>query len=239
MPYVALSRGNRRLRARRQTRPDLTDRLEHRKVKAANPKGTERTTLEPKSPGILVDIDSTLYDADPIYLKYFASLFGVLARPEDLDEYDFWQGRISREQFLEVITNLHSSAEILGARPYPGAVATLADWRARGARIHVVSDRKPETVRDTLAWLGRHGVGYDGVALESRIDKLVYAKAHDLGVIIDDKPALLEAAVAAGLLTGSIRHAYHGPALLADRRVIIAANWTGLRAGLEPRIFAR
>jgi uncharacterized HAD superfamily protein len=191
-----------------------------------------------RSNTILVDIDSTLYDADPVYLKYFDRLFGVKVSPSQCDDYDFWKGRISLEQFLQVITHLHSDEEIAGARPYPGALATLRAWHAAGLRIHIVSDRKPTTVSATLRWLAAQRVPSDAIVLEPRFDKLAYARAHGISFIFDDKPALLRAAADAGLGAASIAHAYHDQALRADPRVVIAANWTELRARVEPRLFA-
>jgi uncharacterized HAD superfamily protein len=186
---------------------------------------------------ILVDIDSTLYDADPVYLKYFDRLYGVRVTPAMCDDYDFWKGRISLEQFQTVIAYLHSDAEILAARPYPGAVATLRAWQAAGVEIHIVSDRKPATIPATRRWLTDRRVPSDAIVLESRMDKLAYARSHGLSLLIDDKPDLLRAAVAAGLGAASIAHAYHDRALRADPDVIIAANWAELRRRVEPRLF--
>ena len=185
---------------------------------------------------ILVDIDSTLYDADPVYLKYFDRLFGVKVTPAQCDDYDFWKGRISLEQFLQVITHLHSDEEIAAARPYRGALATLRAWHAAGVRIHIVSDRKPSTVPATLRWLAAQGVPSDAIVLESHFDKLAYARTHRIGFIFDDKPALLRAAAEVGIGAASIAHAYHDRALRADPRVVIAANWAELRARVEPRL---
>ena len=186
---------------------------------------------------ILVDIDSTLYDADPIYLKYFDRLYGVKVTPSQLDEYNFWKGRITGEQFLEVITHLHSEGEIMGARPYPGALAALRAWHSAGVRIHIVSDRKPGTVATTRRWLAAQRIPSDEIVLEPHFDKLAYARAHGIGLLIDDKPALLRAAADAGFGAASIAHAYHDCALRADPRVVIAANWAELRARLEPALF--
>jgi uncharacterized HAD superfamily protein len=187
---------------------------------------------------ILVDIDSTLYDADPVYLKYFDRLFGVKVSPSQCDDYDFWKGRISLEQFLEVIAHLHSDEEIMGARPYPGVLTALRAWHAAGVRIHIVSDRKPSTVAATLHWLRVQRVPSDAIVLEPRFDKLAYARAHGISFIFDDKPGLLRLAADSGLGAASIAHAYHDRALRADPRVIIAPNWAELRRRVEPRLFA-
>ena len=191
-----------------------------------------------KTPGILVDVDSTLYDADPVYLKYFDLLYGVKVTPAELDEYDFWKGRISLEQFLEVVTHLHSEEEILGAQPYMSAVATLQAWWKQGWRLHIVSDRKPQTVPATVAWLEHQGIEAEAVVLEHRINKLAYAHAHDLGVIIDDKPGLLSKAAEVGLIAASVKHAYHDASLLADPKIIIEDNWISLAQKIEERLLA-
>jgi uncharacterized HAD superfamily protein len=116
-------------------------------------------------------------------------------------------------------------------------VATLRAWRAAGVKIHIVSDRKPATVPATRRWLADQRVPSDVIVLESRMDKLAYARSHGISLLIDDKPDLLRAAADAGLGAASIAHAYHDRGLRADRAVIIAANWAELRRRVEPRLF--
>jgi uncharacterized HAD superfamily protein len=190
-----------------------------------------------RPPAILVDIDSTLYDADPVYLRYFDRLFGVKVEPHDLLDYNFWGGRLTSEQFDEVITWLHCEEEILGAVPYPGAVEALRMWAAAGVDIHIVSDRKPHTRAATVRWLDAWQIPRVATVLEHRFDKLAYAQAHDIGLVIDDKPRFIEASLAVGIVPATILHAYNRGLVAADARIIGADDWTDLSRLIEPVLF--
>lgn len=185
-------------------------------------------------PAVLVDIDSTLYDADPVYLHWLERLFGVRLEKQALLDYNFYRGHVTDEQFGEVIRRLHADAQILANAPYPGAVETLQDWAREGIAIHIVSDRRPATGPATRAWLAQHAIPSDAIVLEHRIDKLSYCQAHGIGTVVDDKPGFLEAAAGAGLVAATIIHRYDEPLLARDARIIGASSWAGLRARLDP-----
>jgi uncharacterized HAD superfamily protein len=192
---------------------------------------------------VLVDIDSTLYDADPVYARWMNELFGRergwTARPADFASYNFFeQYGMTYPEFSEVISRLHAPEQIAANKLYPGALAVLLDWTRRGADIHIVSDRKAETVDATMRWLADRGVPYSTVALESRIDKIAYAARHGITTVIDDKPALLTAAADAGLVAASIRHPYLAD-LAGDRRLIIEDAWSALARRVEMAVAAR
>lgn len=186
---------------------------------------------------ILVDIDSTLYACNPIFLKYLRERHDLHLDEADIDSWDFWRNHgVSLEQWLDLIeTCLHSDAEIAAAVPYPGAVEALRDWSRSGVDIHVVSARKPSTGPATEAWLRVMGVPFTALAFDFSIDKLLYAQDNGLGLVIDDKPSFLAECAAAGLPAATIRHAYNAKVLEANPQIVAADDWRQLRHHLEEK----
>lgn len=184
---------------------------------------------------IVVDVDGTLYDTKPAFSRQFAARHGIAIAPDEITEWDFWKGRISLPEFLTLIgEGLHSQAEILGAPPYPGARAALAAWHQAGAEIFVASDRAEEAGVLTGRWLTEQGIPFDDLVCAPALNKVEYAQSIDAGLIIDDKPATIRAALAAGIPVGTIIHPYN-LAEVGLPGVTAATAWPGLRHGLEAR----
>lgn len=184
---------------------------------------------------LLLDVDSTLYACNPVFIKYLAQLHDVHVREEDINEWSFWRNHgLSLEQWLELIESyLHSDAEIGAAIPYPGVVETLQNWHARGVAIHVVSARHPTTAAATEAWLRTHAVPFTDVAFDMDIDKLAYARQQALDLVIDDKPSFLSECAEAGVPVATIRYAYNSSVIAANPQIIAADDWHELRRRLE------
>lgn len=173
---------------------------------------------------ILVDIDATLYDSDPLFIKYFRQLHDI--ELERIAEWDFWRGLITAEEFVVLIQkHYHSTAEIIGARPYRGAAEAINAWRAAGITVHIVSDRRPRTAAATRAWLAKIGLSYDKLVLRSPIDKIDYALRHRIDLVIDDKPATLRRAIEVGLQAATLTYPYNRGVLAEYPRIIHAARW--------------
>lgn len=191
---------------------------------------------EPTAPAqrILVDIDSTLYPSDPIFIRAMRERHGLELRLRDLDEWDWWRRYITLDDFLALIRiDFHANDEITGAVPFTGAVEALREWRATGAKIHIVSDRHPRTARATRAWLASCGIEADAIVLRSPIDKIAYAQAHRIDLVIDDRPSTLVAAREAGIRTATLIYPYNRLLLAGAPDIIRAANWRVLRRRIE------
>jgi uncharacterized HAD superfamily protein len=188
----------------------------------------------PPAQRILVDIDSTLYPSDPIFVRGMREMYGIRLRIADMTEWGWWARYITLDEFLALIREyFHSEREIASARAFPDAVAALRDWRAAGARVHIVSDRHKRTTPATVAWLDASGIERDTVVLRSGIDKVSYALSHKIGLIIDDKPLTLENARQAGIRTATLSLPYNRPLLAAAPEIIRASNWRVLRRRIE------
>lgn len=186
-------------------------------------------------PRIVVDVDGTLYDTKPVFSRQFSLRHGIDLQPEAITEWDFWKGRISLQEFMVLITDgLHSETEILGAPPFPGAHAALVAWHRAGVQIHIASDRAEAAAALTARWLTEQGIPFDALACAPSLDKIAYAQNVGAGLLIDDKPATIQAALVAGLAVGTIIHPYN-LAEVARPSVTAAIAWPGLRHGLEAR----
>lgn len=91
---------------------------------------------------------------------------------------------ITTERFWEVWH--HHQDEIYGrATPLPGALEALAELKARGAYIGIVTARREHAEKVTCQWLADHGVPYDAIRFGCD-DKLVVARELGLNLAVDD-----------------------------------------------------
>lgn len=184
---------------------------------------------------ILVDIDSTLYPSEQVFIKYLERLHGVTLTSEQMADWDrWWRPFMTKRQFTDFIQrHFHSDDEIRNAVPYRGATTALRAWKKAGHIIHIVSDRHPKTQVATAEWLEKIGAPYDRLVLEWRIDKIEYAVGANLNLIIDDKPATLRNALAAGLWTATLAHPHNRETLRDNPEIVRARSWPTLRRKIE------
>ena len=187
-------------------------------------------------PSVLVDIDSTLYDANKVWCKIFAEVVGIKMTPADVIIWDYRSRLVSREVFHALIRDhLHSREGILARTPYQGAPQALQAWHRRGVKITIASDRAPDLEGVTRDWLERWHIPFDVLLTDAAIDKVDYAKSHGVTLVIDDKPATIEAAHTAGLAVATMLHAYNEP-LVRATGVIGSRSWRVIRARVEATV---
>jgi uncharacterized HAD superfamily protein len=185
----------------------------------------------------MVDVDSTLYPSDPIFVRGMAELYGISITLEDMDEWGWPARYISDEQFARLIREFfHAESEIAAAVPFPGATSALAAWRRAGHQVHIVSDRHPRTRAATLAWFARVGITYDACVLRSPIDKISYARRHRIDIIIDDRSDTLVRARESGLGAATLVYPANRRILEADPGIVRADNWRSLRREIDRRL---
>lgn len=178
---------------------------------------------------VAIDIDSTLHHHWPLVAAAAKRRFGV-----DLpyaEQHPRAERLLDDEQLRACIEDTHSDAAIATARPYPAAVETVNRWHDAGHQIHVASDRAARSVAATRRWLDDIGLRYHD--LYAGDDKVAYARANGIGLLIDDMPATLLRARDAGILAATLRHPWN-----ADVRdgpgVVTAADWAELGRVLAP-----
>lgn len=178
---------------------------------------------------IAIDIDSTLHD----YWKLFSALarrrFGVTLAYAEQITYDI---ELLRPEQVDALTaETHRAANVLGARPYDGAVETVNRWHAAGHFIHITSHRARDAHEATAQWLEQIGMSYD--ELYCSWDKITRCAEIEIDVLIDDSPDNILRAQEQGIVAATLLHPWNRE-LCEDEGVIGAADWADLEQQLEP-----
>src|SRR3712207_2804388 len=100
---------------------------------------------------IAIDVDSTLH-------HYWDQLAAVAHRslgvaPPCGDQMTWGIAALQPGQLRACMEETHAEEHVLAAEPYPGAVETVARWRAEGHWIHVTSHRSTRARGATARWL--------------------------------------------------------------------------------------
>ena len=174
---------------------------------------------------LAIDIDSTLHN-------YWDQLAAVARRRFGIElpyetQYTWAIDRLQPDQLKACVEETHSAEHVLAARPYPGAVETIANWHREGHFIQITSHRSVEAYAHTEQWLREIGLPFD--ELYCSYDKIARCVDLDIDVLIDDSPVNLRRAVAAGMTAATLEHPWNRE--LTD--VIIAPDWPTLAARLE------
>ncbi len=136
---------------------------------------------------IAVDFDGVLFDHVPYILRGFRD-HGIDLEAEGLRHWDYYQYQAVqdagltmpqiRRLLMAIETDPHLHREALRDNLAP---IVMADWKAQGHRVDVVTarDRRSEAV--TRMFLERHRIPFDSLRMEARIKT-----GYD--VLVDDAP---------------------------------------------------
>ncbi len=146
---------------------------------------------------ILCDIDNTLWDfSTALWQEELARLNGRLLSPSYWDEWNFYQGYVSKKVFYECVDRIHFNQDAPHFIPYKDSRSFLLALRAFGAEIVIASNREPKSILATERWLHRHGLVYDDIYLSS--DKA--AMLGSIDAVVDDSPLVLAEAEKMGIV---------------------------------------
>ena len=184
---------------------------------------------EPVAPGVIFDCDGTLVDSEPLsgeawrrtlapygYTVTAADLAQVIGIPyvrthahfadrADIPDATTLWPQLKRELFALIDTQL---------KPFPDALETLEELRARNVRIAVASSSVRERLDRTLAGVGLHfevTIAGDEVEHGKPAPDMFLLAAERLGVpphrcvVIEDSPPGVAAGKAAGMPTLGVR----------------------------------
>lgn len=178
---------------------------------------------------IAIDIDSTLHPYWDLLDRVSRERFGIELPYEAQREWGITL--LEREQLAACVEETHSDENILAARPYPGAVETVEEWRRAGHWIHVTSHRRTGSRSVTERWLEGIGLPFDD--LHCSFDKVSRCVELGIGVLIDDSPVNIARARDEGIVAATIVHPWNA-ALVERNGVIGGRDWEELRERLRP-----
>ena len=189
---------------------------------------------------VLVDIDGTLYDMRPTVCALMNEFYNLNLSIADITDWDFSRSLLDHQQYQHFITyGLHRDATIAAAAPFADAAGVLRSWRKAGAAIHVVTHRAQARRGATRDWLERHGIPFDELVCHPFVDKFHYAASRGLNLVIDDKPALLEQCVRAGISAATIAYPYNQKFLEDFPQILGAASWSEIEERLDLEVLAQ
>jgi uncharacterized HAD superfamily protein len=97
-----------------------------------------------------------------------------------------------------------------------GAATAIATLRAAGAAVHLVTARPPEHAGVTEEYLGRHGIGHDGLWFEP--DKVSACRRLGISFFADDRAETCQALAESGVRCLLV-DAFHNHEVSYDPRV--------------------
>jgi FMN phosphatase YigB (HAD superfamily) len=145
----------------------------------------------------IVDIDNTLWQfCDHLYER-LRKINKAVPSPEHWNEWDFYEGYFSSEDFMDAINDIHYHQDHDDFMPYPEAKDFLDSLKENGYTIIIASHRLPDFRAQTERWLFRHGLYCDELHLSFQKTKLIDSATC---VVVDDSPHVLEKAVENGAI---------------------------------------
>ena len=143
-----------------------------------------------------VDIDNTLWQFCDVFYEELRQINPAFPSIENWTHWDLWEGYCTKQDFYKVVNNIHSRQDSDDYRPYPEAGPFLSALKEQGYHITIASHRSPEFMTQTERWLKKHGLFYDDIHLSYRKTMII---SSETGVVVDDAPVVLEAAVDKGV----------------------------------------
>lgn len=137
-----------------------------------------------KNKTIKLDIDGVLRNmADPM-VKIYNETFGTNMTSDDIFTYDVQKAfpKLGCDAFKFFFTD-HALETIINAPIYDGAKEAVDILRSHGYKVVIVSYQPNLSAKiETLNWLSRHNIEYDGISFTNKPSKSII----HCDIIIDD-----------------------------------------------------
>jgi hypothetical protein len=178
---------------------------------------------------IAIDVDSTLHHYWDVLSEISLRRFGVELPYEE--QFTWGITRLREDQLALCIEESHSDEKILAGQPYPGAVETVRRWSGEGHFIHVTSHRSTRCAPATARWLEGLGLPFDDLCCS--YDKVSRCAEIGIGLLIDDSPINIAAALERSIGAATILHPWNVE-LCEVEDVVAAEDWAELERLLAP-----
>jgi len=124
---------------------------------------------------VYVDFDDVLSETARAITEVVAERFDKRVPFEDLKHYDLDKSfGLTRPELADLMGLLHQPEMLSAMAVVDSAAAVLDEWTRQGCSICVVTGRPPSSVKASLEWLGRNGIGFEEVIF---VDK--YGRSPD------------------------------------------------------------
>lgn len=126
-------------------------------------------------------MDDVISKTTETYIRIAKEEFGKDVRFEDLNSFDLKASfGLTQNQFHYFFDLVHLPDRLAGYDVVDGAVSVLADWKAQGHIIEIVTGRPTSAKEVTLAWLGEKRVPYDAFIMVDKYNR----PGNDLSIAI-------------------------------------------------------
>lgn len=188
---------------------------------------TTNPALAPAAFGrVMVDVDGILF---PFTRAFSSQLEGEPFEEDDCPAWRIYPREVAEQDRLAAMSYAHSREAILRFGLYPGALEGMRRLTASGLEIHIVTRRSNASAAPSAQALAELGLRWDSYTAGPDLDKSAWCLEHEVGIVVDDKPATMIACAQAGLEVLSLRWTYNA-GLAAERRIQLAGDWQELSA---------
>lgn len=178
--------------------------------------------MSPHTKPILgVDLDNVLADTDPLIRRMIWEMCGIRLERENVTHFDYRDcSRLTDTQNYLLWHRFHT-IECLRVKPVAEAVEALYSLSDE-YKIHIVTNRPPETRGLTLEWLSKHDVLYD--RLDFAKDKTV--SGIPFTAFIEDKRETAYAMAERGVKSFLLDCPWNQPMSADPSGVIRVGSWS-------------
>jgi uncharacterized HAD superfamily protein len=194
---------------------------------------------------LMCDIDSTLYDADPLF-ESLAKEYGVVWPPKANQWHPAVELRMedgsncSLEVLKRVFRKAHSREYVSRNKPYPNASKVLKDLVSDYEQIEIayVSDRNEQQTEALRDWLIAYGflINEDQHVVATK-DKRDWMREHRPSIVIDDRVrTILMARYELGSQVIAIQHPHNVNLRNEASGVYVVKDWKEVDEVLRDKI---
>ena len=185
---------------------------------------------------VYVDFDDVLCATAMGFLEVLRREFGKTFTFEEIVDFDLGRSfdldPADLERFFELV---HEDETLAGFAPLDGALETLAEWKASGFAIEIVTGRPPDTRAASQGWLEQHRVPYDDLVFVEKYDHasggtpLPEIVARDYAWVVEDSFATAEHLALGGQRVHLLDRPWNRLTPRANAPMVRCANWHELR----------
>ena len=186
---------------------------------------------------IYVDFDDVLCATALGFLEILEREFGKTIGFDEIEDFDLGRSfDLDAAELARFFELVHEDEALVGLAPLEGALETLADWKAAGYDIEVVTGRPADTRVASEAWLEAHRVAFDRLIF---VEKYGHARgamplneivARDYAWVVEDSFATAERMALGGHRVHLLDRPWNRIETRAEAPVLRSANWKELKA---------